>query len=54
MPTYEYSCQACGRKFSSTMSFAEHERRKPKCPKCGSARVAQRFTSFFAKTSRKS
>jgi len=54
MPTYEYTCGACGKKFSKTMTFAEHDRRKPACPRCGSRRAEQRFTPFFSKTSRKS
>jgi len=54
MPTYEYACAACGKKFTEILSFAEHDRKKPKCPKCGSGRVEQRFTAFFSKTSRKS
>ena len=54
MPTYDYRCDACGKKFSLTMSFAEHDRRRPKCPKCRSSRVRQQFSAFFSKTSRKS
>lgn len=54
MPTYEYACNACGKKFSVTMSFAEHDRKKPACPKCKSRRVGQRFSAFYSKTSRKS
>jgi len=54
MPTYEYSCKVCAKKFSVIMGIAEHGRKKPKCPKCGSGSVAQRFSGFFSKTSRKS
>jgi ribosomal protein L37AE/L43A len=35
-------------------SIAEHDDRKPACPKCGSKRVRQEFAGFFAKTSKKS
>jgi len=55
MPTYEYRCDACNKKFSATMSVAEHDRKKPGCPKCKSARkVRQTLSVFTAKTSRKS
>ncbi|HWR98564.1 MAG TPA: FmdB family zinc ribbon protein [Candidatus Methanoperedens sp.] len=54
MPTYEYSCKACGKKFSLTMGIAEHDRKRPACPKCGNRSVAQRFSGFFSKTARKS
>jgi len=54
MPTYEYSCNACGKKFTLIMGIAAHEKKRPKCPKCGSGSVAQRFSGFFSKTSRKS
>jgi putative FmdB family regulatory protein len=54
MPTYEYSCKACAKKFSVTMGISEHDRKRPKCPRCGSSSLAQRFSGFFSKTSRKS
>ena len=53
MPTYEYSCTRCAKKFTVVMGIAAHER-KPACPKCGSRAVAQRFSGFYSKTSRKS
>jgi putative FmdB family regulatory protein len=54
MPTYEYACTACGKKFALTMTFANHDRARPKCPKCGSGKVRQRFSAFSAKTAKKS
>jgi putative FmdB family regulatory protein len=54
MPTYEYTCKACKKKFSAIMSIAEHEKGKVTCPKCKSAKVEPRFTSVHIKTSRKS
>jgi putative FmdB family regulatory protein len=54
MPTYEYRCAACGKKFSLILSIGEHDAKKPKCPKCRSTRVEQQFGHFFSKTSRKS
>jgi hypothetical protein len=37
-----------------TMSISERERKRIKCPKCGSSKAESVFSSFFAKTSRKS
>jgi putative FmdB family regulatory protein len=54
MPTYEYVCGNCGKKFSRTMTFAEHAKGAAPCPKCHGTRVAQQFSAVFTKTSRKS
>jgi len=54
MPTYEYQCEACKSEFSLILSIAEHEKGKAACPKCRSEQVKQLFSSFIAKTSRKS
>ena len=54
MPIYEYRCTACGHRWSLTESVADHDRRRPACPECESRAVEQVFTSFFAKTIRKS
>ena len=54
MPTYEYACAECNRKFTLIMSFDEHDRKRPKCPRCKSGRVRQQVSGFFSKTSRKS
>jgi len=54
MPTYDYRCRKCNRRFSLVMSISEHGRRKPVCPRCKSRRVEREFTAFFAKTSKKS
>ena len=54
MPTYEYRCGKCNRKFQVVMSIREHEKRRPKCPKCGSVRVGQLLSAFFAQTGKKS
>jgi putative FmdB family regulatory protein len=54
MPIYEYRCAQCRKRFIHTMSIAEHSRRHPACPKCGSRQVQAVFSSFFAKTVRKS
>jgi putative FmdB family regulatory protein len=54
MPTYEYECQACNRKFTLIQSISEHGKTKVTCPKCKSAKVKQRISGFTTKTSRKS
>lgn len=54
MPTYEYTCGKCGKRFSRVESIAVHDRVRPSCPKCKSRRVSQVFASFFAKTAKKS
>ena len=54
MPTYEYTCRACKKKFSLVMTFSEHDTKVVKCPKCKSRKVEPRFTSIYTQTSRKS
>jgi putative FmdB family regulatory protein len=54
MPTYDLRCSGCRKKFTLTMSISDRDRKRIKCPKCGSQRVEAVFTPFFAKTSRKS
>lgn len=54
MPTYEFKCRKCNKKFSLVMSLSDYEKKKPKCPKCASKQVEQLIQSFFAVTSKKS
>ncbi len=54
MPRYQYRCEACEHEFERPERIEEHETAHPTCPECGSDEVRQVFTSFFAKTSRKS
>lgn len=54
MPTYDYACVKCGKKFAARLTIAEHEQKKAKCPKCGSRKLQHRIESFFAITSKKS
>jgi len=54
MPTYDYRCLACHRKFQIVQTISEHEKAKPKCPKCKSAKVERVLTGSFVKTSKKS
>jgi putative FmdB family regulatory protein len=54
MPTYEFRCEKCGKKFSRVEPISQHGKKRPKCPKCSSVKVSQVFSSFFAKTGKKS
>lgn len=54
MPTYDFKCEKCKKKFSLTMSISEYDSTKIRCPKCKSTRVKQQITSFQAVTSKKS
>ena len=55
MPTYVFKCGACGEQFEKVMSISEREKGKPPaCPKCKKHKAERVFTSFFAKTTRKS
>jgi putative FmdB family regulatory protein len=54
MPTYEYLCPKCNKKFAVILSIKDHDGGKAKCPKCGGKKLEQLITSFQTKTSRKS
>jgi putative FmdB family regulatory protein len=53
MPTYDYRCPGCKKKFSVMMTIREHDAKKVKCPKCGTKKVEQQISHFMTKTSRK-
>ena len=54
MPSYEYRCPKCNKKFTLILSIGEHDAGKVKCPKCGGKKLGQLITTFQTKTSRKS
>lgn len=54
MPTYEYECKDCNKKFTVILTISEHDKAKVPCPKCKGKRVVQRMSAFMTKTSRKS
>ena len=54
MPTYEYRCGKCGKRFSVVQRISEHTGRPPACPKCKSRSTRQELGPFFAKTGKKS
>jgi putative FmdB family regulatory protein len=43
MPTYEYRCQECQRRFSVFMTFAEYGKKAVVCPHCKSERVQRKI-----------
>jgi putative FmdB family regulatory protein len=53
MPTYDFRCGECRKRYTLTMSISDRDHKRIKCPKCGSSKKEAVFTSFFAKTSRK-
>ena len=54
MPIYEYLCMNCGKIFSIQLSMSEHEVKNLTCPDCKGDEIAQRYSTFLAKTSKKS
>ena len=54
MPTYDFICEKCNKKFTLIISLSEYEKKKFRCPKCKSTRVKQQITSFQTVTSKKS
>jgi putative FmdB family regulatory protein len=54
MPVYEFECKKCRKAFEATLSFAEKDKKKVKCPFCSSSSVIQLLSAFFANTSKKS
>ncbi len=54
VPTYEYECRDCKKRFMLIQSISDHDKMKASCPKCKSTNVRQRISIFTAKTSRKS
>ncbi len=57
MPTYEFVCEKCRKRFELVWSLAEYNKRmkeKRKCPACGSTRVVKTLSMVQVKTSKKS
>jgi putative FmdB family regulatory protein len=54
MPTYEYQCEKCRKRFTVIQRISEHTGRSPACPKCRSRSTRQLPATFFAKTVKKS
>ena len=54
MPTYDYRCDKCGKRFTVVQRISEHSGRSPACPKCRSRGTRQLPSAFYAKTVKKS
>jgi putative FmdB family regulatory protein len=54
MPQYEYYCDSCKKTFAKVLTLDEHNKDKIVCPSCGSRKVEQQYSPFFAVTSKKS
>jgi putative FmdB family regulatory protein len=54
MPDYDYRCTECRKRFTETQTFEQYDRRRVKCPKCGSQKIERVIGAVFAKTSKKS
>jgi putative FmdB family regulatory protein len=54
VPTYEYQCEKCRKRFTIVEHISAHTRRSPTCPKCRSRATRQLLTPFYAKTVKKS
>ena len=54
MPTYQYRCEKCGKRFERAETISEHEAVKPQYPKCGSKKVTFVPGHVFVVTSKKS
>ena len=54
MPRYEFLCEKCQKPFELTMTIAEHEKGKVRCPTCKSTRVMPQLGAFMGQTAKKS
>lgn len=54
MPQYEYLCKECNKSFSKFLAISAYDEGKIICPECGSSKVEQQLSPFYAITSRKS
>jgi putative FmdB family regulatory protein len=54
MPTYEFVCEQCRKRFSLVIKISDYEKKKLSCPKCKSKKVRQQLSSFQTITAKKS
>jgi putative FmdB family regulatory protein len=54
MPTYEFVCLGCKKKFSEVKPLSAYDPKAVKCPKCNSKNVERRWSSVYVDTSKKS
>jgi len=43
MPTYEYLCEECHKRFAVFLSYAEYDAAEVHCPSCGGEKVRRRI-----------
>lgn len=43
MPTYEYVCLECKKRFTKFLTYEEYDRVQVLCPHCGSANITRRI-----------
>jgi putative FmdB family regulatory protein len=53
MPRYEFLCEKCQKTFELTMTLAEHEKGKVRCPTCKSTRVVLQLSAFMGRLRRR-
>jgi len=51
---YDYKCLECGKESLVVLTLKQRETNRVTCPKCGSAKMQQLYTSFVAHTTKKS
>lgn len=49
---YQFKCEKCSKVFDLTITLAEYEAKKYKCPKCNSKKVKQQLTELALSTSK--
>ncbi|MBN1848018.1 MAG: zinc ribbon domain-containing protein [Deltaproteobacteria bacterium] len=54
MPSYDFKCEKCNKKFTLNLTIREYENTKFRCPKCKSTKVKQQITPFQTVTGKKS
>lgn len=45
MPTYQYKCNDCKKKFDLFLTFDEYDKGAASCPKCNSISLSRRYES---------
>ncbi len=43
MPTYEYRCLKCSKRFDVRMNYSDYGKKEVVCPHCGSSRVTRKI-----------
>ena len=54
MPTYEFVCEECDKRFSVLLSLTDFQKKRYRCPRCKSKKLRQQVTSFQTFTAKKS